>query len=126
MSAERKSIRRVGHGVTVAIGSSLALFTAQLANAVPVVGMNGLSPNASALAHYIIANYPGVQSIGGVRSDPLPDHPSGKAIDIMIGNNMGLGDTIKADVQSRSNQFGVKYILWRCPDHYNHVHVTVY
>ena len=93
--------------------------------AVPTVGMNGLVPNARTLAAYIIATYPGVQTIGGVRSDPLPDHPSGHAIDIMIGSDMGLGDVINADVQSQAARFGVKYTMWRVANHFNHVHVTV-
>ncbi|MGB1225024.1 MAG: hypothetical protein ACPHCN_12890, partial [Mycobacterium sp.] len=92
---------------------------------IPTVGMRGLVPNARALTAYIIANYPGVQSIGGVRSDPLPDHPSGRAIDIMIGSDMGLGDAINADVQSQAGRFGVSYTMWRVANHFNHIHVTV-
>ena len=101
-----------------------ALLTAPPAAAVPIVGGQGLSRNAAALADYIRANYPGVQSIGGVRSDPLPDHPSGHAIDVMV-SDMGLGDTIASDIQSQSGRFGVKYVLWRVANHFNHVHVTV-
>jgi len=92
---------------------------------IPTVGMRGLVPNARALTAYIIANYPGVQSIGGVRPDPLPDHPSGRAIDIMIGSDMGLGDAINADVQSQAGRFGVSYTMWRVANHFNHIHVTV-
>ena len=93
--------------------------------AIPTVGMGGLVPNARALVAYILTTYPGVQSIGGVRSDPLPDHPSGHAIDIMIGSDMALGDAINADVQGQSGRFGVNYTMWRVANHYNHVHVTV-
>ena len=93
--------------------------------AIPTVGMGGLVPNARTLAAYIISTYPGVQSIGGVRADPLPDHPSGHAIDIMIGSDMGLGDAINADVQSQAGRFGVAYTMWRVANHFNHVHVTV-
>ena len=50
----------------------------------PTVGVSGLVPNARRLLQYIMTTYPGVRSIGGVRSDPLPDHPSGRALDIMI------------------------------------------
>lgn len=103
---------------------ALALATAPAAQAVPIVGGNGLCPNAWSLAEYIRATYPGVLSIGGVRSDPLPDHPSGHAIDIMVGN-LGLGDTIAADIRSQSGRFAVKYVLWRVASHYDHVHVTV-
>lgn len=93
---------------------------------VPTVGMGGLVPNARALAAYIATKYPSVQAIGGVRSDPLPDHPSGHAIDIMIGADMGLGDVINADVQRQAERFGVSYSLWLVPNHFNHVHVTVF
>jgi len=93
--------------------------------AIPTVGMGGLVPNARVLAAYIIATYPGVQSIGGVRADALPDHPSGHAIDIMIGSDMSLGDAINADVQSQAGRFGVSYTMWRVANHFNHVHVTV-
>ena len=104
--------------------ASIAVMTAPGAQAVPEVGMNGLCPNAVALAQYIAATYP-VQSIGGVRADPLPDHPSGHALDLMIGNDMALGDRIAADMRAQAGRFGVKYVLWRVPDHYSHVHVTV-
>ena len=105
--------------------AATTLITAPTANAVPLVGGGGLCPNASALASYIMDTYSGVQSIGGVRPDRLPDHPSGHAIDIMVGN-MSLGDTIAADVHSQAGRFGVKYVLWRVKDHFNHVHVSVF
>ncbi|MCV7194339.1 hypothetical protein [Mycolicibacterium brumae] len=92
---------------------------------IPTVGFSGLVPNARMLADYIMATYPGVQSIGGVRADPLPDHPSGRAIDIMIGSDMGLGDAINADVQAQAARFGVSYTMWRVAAHFDHVHVTV-
>lgn len=94
--------------------------------AIPMVGMSGLVPNAKSLAAYIVATYPGVESIGGVRPDPLPDHPSGHAIDIMIGSNMALGDAINADIQSQMGRWNVSYTMWRVANHFNHVHVTVF
>ena len=110
---------------TASYAMSPAAEQAVLGGAVPTVGMGGVVPNARALAAYIINTYPGVQSIGGVRSDPLPDHPSGHAIDIMIGSDMGLGDAINADVQGQAGRFGVVYTMWRVANHFNHVHVTV-
>ena len=109
----------------VSVFAATTLITAPTANAVPLVGGSGLCSNASTLASYIMDTYPGVQSIGGVRADRLPDHPSGHALDIMVGN-MGLGDSIAADVKSQSDRFGVKYVLWRVKDHFNHVHVSVF
>ncbi len=92
---------------------------------IPTVGMAGLVPNARVLAAYIMATYPTVQSIGGVRADSRPDHPSGHALDIMIGSDMGLGDAIDADLRSQAARFGVVYTMWRVAAHFDHVHVTV-
>lgn len=105
--------------------AALMATSSAVASAVPTVGMGGLVPNARALADYIMATYPGVQSIGGVRADSRPDHPSGRALDIMIGSDMGLGDAINADIQSQAGRFGVEYTMWRVANHFNHVHVTV-
>jgi hypothetical protein len=86
--------------------------------------MGGLVPNAKPLAAYIIATYPGVRSIGGVRPDPIPDHPSGRAIDIMV-DDMALGDVILADIQSQAARFRINYTLWRVAAHFDHIHVLV-
>jgi len=102
-----------------------AVVAAPAAEAVPVVGGNGLTPNAWALVSYVQDTYPGVHSIGGVRQDYLPDHPSGHAIDIMCGNNIGLCNTIAADIRSQGGRFGVAYLLWQTAGHYDHIHVTV-
>ena len=110
----------------LAAAATVAVMAAPTATAAPpVVGDNGLSPNAWALVSYIQDNYPGVQSIGGVRQDALPDHPSGHALDMMIGTNMGLGDAIYADLTSHMAAHGIKYCLWRVASHFNHVHCTV-
>lgn len=109
----------------VAAAAVIAVATAPAAQAVPIVGGNGLCPNAWALADYIRATYPAVQSIGGVRPDPLPDHPSGHALDIMVGGNTALGNTIAADIRNQSSRFGLRYLLWQTVAHWDHVHVTV-
>lgn len=95
------------------------------AKAFPIVGGSGLTPSAWAIVQYVQDTYPGVQSIGGVRADRLPDHPSGRAVDIMIGSDMALGDAIYADLLSQRARFNIAYCLWRVAQHYNHVHVTV-
>ena len=109
----------------ISMTAGLLAASSATASAFPQVGMNGLCPNARSLAAYITETYPGVQSIGGVRPDSRPDHPSGHALDIMIGSDMSLGDAINADVLSQTERFGVKYTMWREADHFNHVHVTV-
>lgn len=104
-----------------------ALLSAPAAQAFPIVGGQGLTPSAWALAQYIEANYPAVQSIGGIRPcDAIGDHCRGVALDIMIGTNMALGDAIYADLSSHMSQHGIRYLIWRQRDHFNHVHSTVY
>jgi len=93
---------------------------------VPIHGAQGLTRAARNLADYVSANYPAVRVIGGVRSDPLPDHPSGHAIDIMVDNNTALGNAILADLKAQRKNFGIRYTLWQVAKHYDHVHVTVY
>lgn len=120
-----KSMRSRGIASLAAALLCAASIAASPAQAVPIVGGNGLVPNAWNLANYVQANYPGVLSIGGVRSDPLPDHPSGRAIDIIVGGNTVLGNQIAADIRSQSGNFGVSYLLWQVANHFDHVHVTV-
>lgn len=91
----------------------------------PIVGAQGLCPNARALADYIRDTYPAVQSIGGVRPDALPDHPSGHALDLMVGTDIALGNEIAADIRAQAARFGVTYLLWQVPAHYDHIHVSV-
>lgn len=109
----------------VALALALPVVFAPVAQAVPLIGGSGLCPNARNLAAYIQATYPAVSSIGGVRADKLPDHPSGHALDIMVGGNTALGNRIAADIRNQSGRFGVKYTLWLVPNHHDHIHVTV-
>lgn len=104
---------------------STAVLSAAPAHAFPIVGGNGLCPNGWALVNYLQSNYPGIQSIGAVRSDPLPDHPSGHAIDVMVGRDTLLGNQINADVLAQRARFGVVYTMWQVAHHLDHVHVTV-
>ncbi len=110
-------------GVTLPTDAALAALGPS--GPIPTVGTGGLVPSARILLDYIQLTYPGVQSIGGVRGDALPDHPSGRALDIMIGSNMGLGDAINADLQQQAGRFGISYTMWRVAAHFDHVHVTV-
>jgi hypothetical protein len=89
----------------------------------------------------ISAAFPEIHEIGGVRPDPLPWHPLGLAIDVMIPNpgsaeGIALGDQIVAFVLQNASRFGMQDAIWRgvyyTPTgaqpsrlgHYDHVHVT--
>lgn len=119
---KRKQFLRLS--LIAASGMAVPAFTST-AHAVPLVGGWGLVPNAANLASYIRNTYPDVLSIGGVRADRLPDHPSGRAIDIMVGGNTSLGNAIHQDILAQRGNFGVSYTLWQVTAHYDHIHVTV-
>lgn len=73
-----------------------------------------LQPNAVTLNRAISQLFPGISSIGGWREkDPFPDHPSGRALDIMVGQNKALGDQINAFLQQNAKALGVDYTLWQ-------------
>ncbi|OYN81780.1 hypothetical protein [Mycolicibacterium sphagni] len=109
-------------------------------------GAGGLKQNARTLRNELFAKYPMLKDIGGFRQDALPEHPSGRALDIMIPKwdspeGAALGDQILQDVMSQPDFYGA---IWRgksygygnsgpmpytqggndpTQGHYNHVHV---
>lgn len=101
------------------------------------------------LARSVAQRFPDVQTIGGWRaSDPYPDHPSGRAVDVMIpdyasSEGRKLGNRIKNYVLVHREHFNVEYLIWRqmyipadgspsrmadrgtpTENHFDHVHVT--
>ena len=65
--------------------------------AVPTVGMGGLVPNARILAAYIIATYPGVQTIGGGTNRWFGDYQyftlnPGETLDFFVTGSGVFGD----------------------------------
>lgn len=98
-----------------------------------------------AVAH----KFPEITTIGGWRpSDPFPDHPSGRAVDIMIDNwdtaeGKQLGDEVLEYLYGNREYFQIEYFIWRqkyipaegegnmmedrgspTQNHFDHVHVT--
>ena len=98
-----------------------------------------------AVAH----KFPEVTTIGGWRpSDSFPDHPSGRAVDIMIDNwdtaeGKQLGDEVLEYLYGNREYFQIEYFIWRqkyipaegegnmmedrgspTQNHFDHVHVT--
>ncbi|WP_280345509.1 peptidoglycan DD-metalloendopeptidase family protein [Nocardia neocaledoniensis] len=100
------------------------------------------------LARTIVQQFPQVRDIEGHRKDDLPDHPSGRAIDIMIpdpmsGQGKALGDRIADFVVTNAAALRIDYLIWRqtyrsatgesnlmeergsvTANHFDHVHVT--
>ena len=105
------------------------------------VNEQGLQVRTILAARAISAAFPEIHEMGGVRPDPLPWHPRGLAIDVMIPNpssaeGVALGDEIVAFVLQNSDRFAMQDAIWRgmyyTPHgaramgmgHYDHVHVT--
>ncbi len=113
----------------------------------------GLQPNAKKTYRAAIANFPQIKTVYGVRPDPIPDHPSGRAIDLMIPNYKSasgrkLGSEVAAWAKTNARSLGVSYIIWDqriwniqrdgegwrymanrggdSANHKDHVHITVY
>lgn len=102
-----------------------------------VTGRQGLKPAAENLLEVISAMFPGVTNIGGKRADPLPDHPAGRALDIMIGKNLALGDQINQFLRDNAQALGIHSTIWRdtwkdmagnastVSGHMDHIHARV-
>ena len=74
----------------------------------------GLKPAAEQLNNIITQAFPELKTIGGYRAqDPYPDHPSGRALDIMVGDNLKLGDGVNEFLMKHAAELGVEYTLWR-------------
>jgi hypothetical protein len=108
---------------------------------VGVASEQGLQVRTILTARSISATFPEIHEIGGVRPDPLPWHPLGLALDVMIPNpesahGIALGNEIVAYVLRNADRFGIQDAIWRgvyyTPGgaqssrlgHYDHVHVT--
>ncbi|SPM33235.1 NLP/P60 family protein, partial [Mycobacterium rhizamassiliense] len=108
---------------------------------VGIANERGLQVRTILVERSISAKFPQIHEIGGVRPDPLPWHPLGLAVDMMIpdpgsAQGIALGDAIVAYVMSNAKRFGIQDAIWRgvyyTPDgakasrlgHYDHVHVT--
>lgn len=72
----------------------------------------GLKPAAAALNDIIGQAFPQIKDIGGYRAnDPYPDHPSGRALDIMVPDK-ATGDQVNAWLQQNAQAIGLDYSLW--------------
>lgn len=108
---------------------------------------SGLTQRAIWVHREVCHRWPEITQYGGVRADALPDHPSGRALDIMITNS-ATGWAIANHLRQNAGRLGVSQIIfeqqiwttqragegWRwmsdrggaTANHYDHVHVTVH
>lgn len=118
-------------------------------------GMSQLNANAKVVVSHVIATYPKITTIYGWRasSDYSSDHPSGRAVDIMIPNwtqaaMADYGWVIAKDFAANAKKYRVNYVIYRqsiynaaypergwramedrgsnTANHYDHVHVSVF
>jgi hypothetical protein len=89
----------------------------------------GLQLNTLAVKRIVENMFPQITDIGGVRADPLPWHPNGLAVDVMIPNwdtpeGKALGDQIYGYLNAHAQELGIDYMMWQEADHYDHIHVN--
>lgn len=92
--------------------------------------------------------FPQITTIYGYREDPLPWHPNGLAIDVMIPNHASpegieLGNQIAGYALANAKRWGINHVIWRQKiypgvgggswtadlgsetlNHYDHVHIA--
>ena len=110
---------------------------------VGVAPENGLQIKTILAERAISAAFPEIHEMGGVRPDPLPWHPLGLALDVMIpdpssAQGIELGNEIVAYALKNAKRFDLQDAIWRgtyyTPDggrssiagHYDHVHITTH
>ena len=113
----------------------------------------GLQPNAIRLHRATRARFPQITTYYGVRRANTPDHPSGRALDIMMPRyktkaGRALGFQVAAWARTNARSLRIKYVIWDqriwniqrdnegwrhmasrgndSANHKDHVHVTLY
>lgn len=108
---------------------------------------SGLTADAIRVHRAVCAQFPEVDSYGGLRSGDGGNHGSGQALDIMVSSS-GLGDSIAAWLRENYKTLGISELIWSqriwtverasegwrwmedrggsTANHYDHVHVSVY
>jgi uncharacterized protein YgiM (DUF1202 family) len=113
----------------------------------------GLQPNAVRVHRAARAKFPSITTYYGVRKDITPDHPAGRALDVMIprykttsGRNLGF--SVANWARANAGPLRIKYVIWDqkiwniqrnsegwrhmasrgsdTANHKDHVHITVY
>lgn len=108
----------------------------------------GLQVHTIWVARAIATMFLDITTIGGQRQDPLPWHPNGLAIDVMIPNHdspegIELGNQIAGLALANAKRWGVLHVIWRqgfypgigapswtadygnpTSNHFDHVHIA--
>lgn len=114
-------------------------------------GLDKVNANTEKVVRHVWANYPQIKTMYGWSKRTTPDHPAGRAVDVMIPNyrnNKALGWEIATYFRNHASQFGVSYVIfdqkiwsvarnkegWRTmsnrggdtANHIDHIHVNTY
>lgn len=114
-------------------------------------GLEKTNPNIQAIARDVWDRYPEIKTMYGWRQDVTPDHPAGRAVDVMIPgykSNQDLGWTIAKYYRANAKKFNINYIIfgqkiwniardgegWRAmadrggdtANHLDHVHINTF
>lgn len=98
--------------------------TESSSDACPSAGFNGVASHVARAGHHLQEQF-GVEDVGGVAKrpgNPSSDHPRGYALDFMVDRS--TGDALAAYAEEHAEALGIKYILWRVANHYDHVHIS--
>jgi len=132
----------------IAASAPVANQAAGFALPVGIAPEQGLQIHTIWVARAISVMFPEIATIGGARQDPLPWHPNGLAIDVMIPNHnsdegIELGNQIAGLALANAKRWGVIHVIWRqgfypgigapswtadygneTANHYDHVHIA--
>ena len=113
----------------------------------------GLQPNAVRVHRAARSRFPSILTYYGVRRDITPDHPAGRALDLMLPKykttaGRQLGFSVASWARANARSLGIKYVIWDqkiwniqrnsegwrhmasrgsdTANHKDHVHITVY
>lgn len=114
-------------------------------------GLDQTNANVKNVVRHIWANYPTIKTMYGWRRDVTPDHPAGRAVDVMIPSyrtNSALGWEIARYFRTNAREFDISYVIfdqqiwsderdkegWRkmagrggdTANHKDHVHINTY
>lgn len=101
-AAEGGPLPRFGDGGAVNAGDKLA----------PLGGEGGLQPIAILMRRIIFRLWKQIKDIGGYRQDAYPEHPSGRALDVMVPD-MKTGDEVNAWTHANAKKFPIEHTIWK-------------
>jgi LysM repeat protein len=116
--AQQAAPAAVAHAVAATpVAATTTAVSTTTAGARITNGAGAVKPRTQAAANAVLANVPGVAgiTIGGTRASAVDPkgHPSGLALDYMVGSNRGLGDAVAQYHVAHWNELGVEYIIWQ-------------